>query len=100
MKTMMLIAIANLLPLVSGVAEQSTQAQLPQVQLPNAPTLLTRTTGNWYFIATTYGPSIPPGWQLLRIEAVIQNGNTVSGWQVYLYNPATRQTAGWLVGIN
>ncbi len=99
MKTMMLIAIASLLPLVSGVAQQSTEAQLPQLQLPNGPTPLIRTPGNWYFIATSYGPNIPAGWQVIGVEGVIQNGNSMSGYQLYLYNPTTRQTAGWLIGV-
>jgi hypothetical protein len=49
---------------------------------------------------TAFGPLIPAGWQLVGIEGVIYQGNSINRWQVYLYNPSTRQTAGWLVQLN
>ena len=71
------------------------QAQLPLAELPQTPTPM-----GWYFIATVNGPRIPAGWQLVGIEGVILNGNSVNRWQLYLYNPTTRATVGWLIGVN
>ena len=40
-----------------------------------------------------------PGWVLVGAEAVLQNGNTLNGWQVYLFKPSTRQTYYVLIGM-
>jgi hypothetical protein len=90
---------------VNGVAVSSSdpnvatsmeaQAQLPLAELPQTPTPM-----GWFMIANVNGPRIPVGWQLVGIEGVILNGNSVNRWQIYLYNPSTRATQGWLIGIN
>ena len=54
---------------------------------------------SWYFIATAIGPNVPAGWQLVGIEGVIYQGNSINQWQLYFYNPTTRTTAGWLIGV-
>jgi hypothetical protein len=36
----------------------------------------------------------------MNVESLIQNGTSVQAWLVYLYNPSTHQTAGWLIGLN
>ena len=66
------------------------------VKTPNGPDAV----NSWQLISSAYGPTIPPGWQLVGMEGVIYQGNSVNRWQVYLYNPSTRQTAGWLIQIN
>jgi hypothetical protein len=66
-------------------------------QQPGAPPLIP--SPNWYLIASKPGPNIPAGWQIVNIEAVLQNGNSMTGWLVYMYNPSTRQTWGYLIGI-
>ena len=71
------------------------QAQLPPAELPQTPTPM-----NWSLIRNVLGPGIPPGWQIAGIEGVLSNGNSINRWQVYLYNPSTRATAGWLIQIN
>jgi len=101
MKTI-LIAIVGLMPLVANA--QTVARPAPSLQVSEAPVQSMLTAPNqamgWYFIATSYGPPIPAGWQIVNIEALMQNGNSMTAWLVYLYNPATRQTAGWLVGLN
>jgi len=105
MQKIILIAIATFVPLVAGVAQQPTEAQLPKIVdarvqqlMPDAPTPLIPSP-NWHLIRSVVGPTIPAGWQIIGVEGVLQNGNSMSGWQVYLYKPTTRQTAGWLIGI-
>ena len=71
------------------------QAQLPLAESP--PTL---TPMGWSLIRSVYGPSIPAGWQIVGIEGVLLNGNSINRWQFYLYNPTTRATAGWLIQVN
>ena len=88
-----LLAIAILLPWVSGFAQQPKLRSMMELQ-PNSP------SPDWHFIATFYGPSVPAGWQIINIESVIQDGTSIQAWLVYLYNPTSRQTAGWLVGLN
>ena len=70
-------------------------AQLPLAELPHTPTPM-----SWSLIRSVAGPSIPPGWQIVGIEGVILNGNSVNRWQYYLYNPSTRATGGWLIQVN
>jgi hypothetical protein len=106
MKTI-LIVIASLMPLIAGaderlprlpnVVERPTETQLPEVT-PGAPTPLIQGP-NWHLIRSVAGPTIPGGWQIVGVEGVLQDGNSMSAWQVYLYKPTTRQTAGWLIGI-
>jgi hypothetical protein len=67
----------------------------PLVELPQTPV-----PASYSMIRAVIGPRIPAGWQLIGIEGVIYNGNSINRWQVYLYNPTTRVTAGWLIGIN
>jgi hypothetical protein len=71
------------------------QAQLPLAELPQTPTPM-----SWSLIRNVVGPGIPAGWQIAGIEGVLSNGNSINRWQVYLYNPSTRATAGWLIQIN
>jgi hypothetical protein len=71
------------------------QPQLLLGELPQTPTPL-----SWSMIRNVNGPGIPPGWQIVGIEGVIYNGNSINRWQVYLYNPTTRATRGWLIQIN
>lgn len=105
MNRMILIAISAFLPLVAGIAQQPTEAELPKIMeakvpqmMPDAPIPLVPSP-NWHLIRNVAGPTLPPGWVLVGVEAVLQNGNTMSGWQLYLYKPSTKQTAGWLIGI-
>ena len=71
------------------------QAQLPLAELPQ-----TMIPMSWSLIRSANGPSIPAGWQIVGIEGVILNGNSVNRWQFYLYNPSTRATKGWLIQVN
>jgi hypothetical protein len=71
------------------------QAQLPLAELPH--TLIPM---SWSLIRSVNGPSIPAGWQIVGIEGVILNGNSINRWQFYLYNPSTRATRGWLIQVN
>ena len=87
------VAVSSSNPKVETPMEA--QAQLPLAELPQTPTPL-----GWYLITTVNGPHIPAGWQLVGIEGVILNGNSVNRWQIYLYNPTTRATQGWLIGVN
>jgi hypothetical protein len=90
---------------VNGVAVSSSkpnvatgmdaQAQLPVAELPQTPTPM-----SWSLITSANGPSIPAGWQIVGIEGVISNGNSINRWQYYLYNPTTRATRGWLIQVN
>ena len=90
---------------VNGVAVSSSKpnvatrmdalAQLPVAELPQTPTPM-----SWSMIRQAVGPSIPAGWQVVGIEGVIYNGNSVNRWQYYLYNPTTRATYGWLIQVN
>jgi hypothetical protein len=54
---------------------------------------------NWYLVASRPGPGIPAGWQIVNIEAVLQGGNSMTAWLIYMYNPTTRQTWGYLIGM-
>ena len=103
MKTL-LIAIVSVLPLVAGAEPEIKPMDLSKrsgvvEQIPGTPTPM-MPSPNWYMIASRPGPAIPAGWQLVGIEAVLQNGNSMNGWLMYLYNPTTRQTYGWLIGTN
>ena len=71
------------------------QAQLPLAEMPQTPTPM-----GWSLIRNVNGPHIPAGWQIVGIEGVILNGNSVNRWQFYLYNPSTRATQGWLIQVN
>ena len=103
MKTL-LIAIVSILPLVAGAEPQMKPMDLSKrtglvEQMPGAPTPMIQNP-SWYMIANRPGPTIPPGWQLVGIEAVLQNGSSMNGWLMSLFNPTTRQTYGWLIGTN
>jgi hypothetical protein len=106
MKTM-LIAIATLLPLVAGVAQQPTEAEMPRIMdltvQPMAPTpdapMPVIPTPNYHVIRQVPGPILNPGWVLVGAEAVLQNGNTLNEWQLYVFKPSTRQTYGILIGL-
>ena len=106
MKTI-LIAIASLMPLVAGVAQQPTEAEVPKIldlrvqpmaPTPDAPIPLIPNP-NFHIIRQVPGPTLNPGWVLVGAEAVLQNGNTLSEWQLYVFKPSTRQTYGILVGL-
>jgi len=105
MKKTILIAIASFLPLVAGIAQQPNEAQLTPILeaktqiMPGAPTPLVPSPGSWQLIRAVYGPTLPPGWVLNGAESVLQNGNSMNAWVMYLYNPSTRQTAGWLIVV-
>jgi len=66
------------------------QSGAPQLMLPSP---------NWYLVASRPGPGIPAGWQIVNIEAVLQGGNSMTAWLIYMYNPTTRQTWGYLIGM-
>jgi len=55
---------------------------------------------SWSLIRAAYGPTLPPGWVLIGAESVLQDGNSMNVWAMYIYKPSTRQTAGWLIQIN
>ena len=99
------MVIATFVPLVAGVAQEPTEAQLPQIMeakgpqtMPDAPIPMLP-SADWHLIRNVAGPTLPPGWVLIGAEAVIPHGNTMSAWQLYLYKPSTRQTSGWLISI-
>jgi hypothetical protein len=76
-------------PVATAIETQSF-AELPQTPTPMS----------WVLIASAVGPRVPVGWQLSGIEGVIYNGNSINRWQLYFYNPVTRQTAGWLIQVH
>jgi hypothetical protein len=93
MKKLILTAIAGILPTFASFAQELKPMAESMPKAPNA-------VNSWQIITSSFGPSIPVGWQLVGIEGVIYQGNSINRWQVYLYNPSTRQTAGWLIQIN
>ncbi len=95
-KKTILIAIAGVIPMFTSFAQELRPRAEATLQAPNGPNAV----NSWQLISAAYGPSIPAGWQIAGIEGVIYQGNSVNRWQVYLYNPSTRQTAGWLIQIN
>ena len=95
-KKTILIAIAGVMPMFASFAQELRPMAESTVKAPNAPNAV----NSWQLISAAYGPSIPAGWQLVDVEGVIYQGNSINRWQVYLYNPSTRQTAGWLIQIN
>jgi hypothetical protein len=92
-KKTILIAIAGVMPTFASFAQELRPMAESTVKAPNA-------VNSWQLISAAYGPFIPAGWQIAGIEGVIYQGNSINRWQVYLYNPSTRQTAGWLIQIN
>jgi hypothetical protein len=87
------VAVSSSNPNVATRTEA--QAQLRVAELPQTPTPM-----SWSLIASANGPSIPAGWQIVGIEGVLSNGNSINRWQYYLYNPTTRATRGWLIQVN
>ena len=101
MKTLLISVIAFAMPFMAGAQEVNQPMSAFQsypmqatIKTPMAP------TPSWHMIAGYYGPIIPAGWQVMNVESLIQNGTSVQAWLVYLYNPSTHQTAGWLIGLN
>ena len=94
MKKTILTLIIGIMPLCASFAQQlRPMGAESALNGPNA-------VNSWQMISSAFGPTIPAGWQLVGIEGVIYQGNSINRWQVYLYNPSTRQTAGWLIQIN
>lgn len=105
LKKTILIAIACVLPFVAGIAQQPKEAQLAPIMqaktqqiMPDAP-LPMLPNPNWSLIRSAYGPTLPPGWTLIGAESVLQDGNSMNVWVMYMYKPSTRQTAGWLIQV-
>src|SRR5438309_2243444 len=98
MKKMIVIAIASLLSMVTGFAQQPTLTQpksLAEVNrqiMTDAP-MPTMPSPSWQLVRSYFGPTIPAGWTIANIESVIYQGNSLNEFVVYLYNPSTRQTA-------
>jgi hypothetical protein len=103
MKKMILTAIAICLPLTGAFAQQPKPPRPVMEDLTphfsQGVPLPTMPNPGYQFIRGDYGPTIPAGWTLVNIEAVLQNGNSLTAWLLYLYNPSTHQTAGWLIDI-
>jgi hypothetical protein len=93
MKKTILTLIVGIMPMFASFAQQLRPMAAEAVTASNA-------VNSWQMISSAFGPAIPAGWQFVGIEGVIYQGNSVNRWQVYLYNPSTRQTAGWLIQIN
>jgi len=100
MKTL-LITIIGLMPFVAG-------AQLPQTTLTSSGTTETPQPmypapaiprGQWYMIRADYLPSTPPGWVVVNMVPILQNGTTMGGVQMFLHNQYTGQNAVWGVGL-
>ena len=90
------VKTVNDLPVPSSNPNVATaQAELPLAKLPQTPTPM-----SWVRLASADGPRIPAGWQIVGIETVLSNGNSVNRWIYYLYNPSTRATAGWIIQVN
>ena len=106
MRKTVLIAIAILSPLVAGFAQQPNEAQMAPIMntktlqkiMPDAP-LPMLPSPNWTLLRAAYGPTLPPGWTLIGADSVLEDGNSMNIWVMYLYKPSTRQTAGWLVQV-
>ena len=95
MKKLILTAIAGIITMTASFAQELKPVGESMVRTPNVPT----PTNSWHIVAAALGPSIPVGWQIINVEGVIYQGDSVNGWQVYLYNPANRQTACCIVSI-
>lgn len=93
MKKLIVTIIAGIIPMVASFAQDLRPMATEMPKVPNA-------VNSWQMIRSSFGPNIPAGWQLVDVEGVIYQGNSINRWQVYLYNPSTRQTAGWLIQIN
>jgi hypothetical protein len=102
MKKLVMIVALLVSASISAMADDIVNRvnDVPKVTTPMAELPQTMAPLGWYMITTVNGPRIPAGWQIAGIEGVIYNGNSVNRWQIYLYNPTTRATAGWLIGIN
>ena len=106
MNKRILILIACVLPILAG-AQPNQPDQPKPLDLTQSSNMVERQLGapplnpspNWHVIASRPGPNIAPGWQIVNIETVLQNGNSMTAWLVYLYNPTTRQTMGYLIGM-
>jgi murein endopeptidase len=90
MKTL-LLAIISLASVLTAGAQDLNVVQQPIPLLPMTP------TGNSSIIRTDALPPTPPGWQVITMMPIIQNGNTVAGVQIFLHNPTTR--ANKVVGV-
>jgi len=109
MEKRILILIGCLLPILAGAQpNQSNQPYQPKpLDLTQSTNMVEQQLGtpplipspNWHVIASRPGPNIAPGWQIVNIETVLQNGNSMTAWLMYLYNPSTRQTMGYLIGM-
>ena len=65
------------MPMFASFAQQQRPMAESAVKAPNA-------VSSWQFISTAFGPSIPAGWQLVGMEGVIYQGNSVIGGGVSL----------------
>ena len=96
------VVIATFVTLVAVVAQQSTDAPSPlnrilaeqSTDAPSPLALSPETVESWTLIASRVGPNVPAGWQLIGVEEVISNGNSINRWQLFFYKPTTRQTMG------
>jgi hypothetical protein len=106
MNRMILIAMTAFLPLVAGIAQQPTEAELPKMMDANGQQMTTpdlpmplAPSPDFHVIRQVPGPILNPGWVLVGAEAVLRNGNTLAQWQLYVFKPSTRQTYGILIGL-
>ena len=82
---------------MEGHAEQPTPVPLTASGAATTPAV---NVYNWFLVSLSNGPGIPPGWQLVNIEAVQVNGTSTNRWNVYIYNPTTRATVSWVIGMH
>ena len=104
MKRLMIIAVAALLPMIANAdmtndRPESLPTTFPQYVKQDPQTRFTQPS-SWHWIGAYNGPAIPAGWQVVNVESLVQNGTMVRAWMMYLYNPTTHQTAGWLIGVD
>ncbi|HET6887800.1 MAG TPA: hypothetical protein VFH87_07735 [Candidatus Udaeobacter sp.] len=98
MKTLLTaVSIVCVLSFAAAAQEVPTAMPYPTKAVEQSPFL---PIPNSHIIAGYAGPTLPAGWQIVNVESVIQNGTSVQLWLVYLWKPSTRQTYGYLVGLN
>jgi hypothetical protein len=53
----------------------------------------------WNMLRQDALPTLPPGWVVINMMPLIQNGNSMAAVQIFLHNNATRANAVWLVRL-
>lgn len=89
---------ACVLPFVAGAQDTQTTPPWPTKTVERSPFLLPEPDS--HVVSNRPLPPIPAGWQIINIESVIQNGNSVQAVLVYLWKPATRQSSVMVVVMN